>query len=203
MVAGARLQAAGPLKDAQMSQTNQTEFAGEEEGAGYASPSVDIAAALILIALAGWYSWEALGFRAPGGWHTAPGLVPIAAGVSLMGMALVLGLTAWRRLGQPAVPAAKSDDDGVPGDTARTLLLIGVLFVYLLAMGSFPFGLRGYVGGVYLVVGAFEITTILCLSAMMMLFWNGRLWVIATISITWTAFLSIVFRNIFQIALPG
>jgi len=73
MVAGARLKAAGPLKDAQMSQTNQTEFAGEEEGAGYASPSVDIAAAVILIALAGWYSWEALGVRAPGGWHTAPG----------------------------------------------------------------------------------------------------------------------------------
>ena len=79
-----------------MSQTNQSEFAGEEEGAGYAAPSVDMIAAVLLTLLAGWYSWEALGFRAPGGWRTAPGLLPLAAGLSLMAMAVGLGLTAWR-----------------------------------------------------------------------------------------------------------
>ena len=70
-------------------------------------------------------------------------------------------------------------------------------------MDSITFGLRGYVGGVYLVVGAFEITTVLCLCAMMMLFWGGRLWIIASVALGWTAFLSLTFRNIFQIALPG
>lgn len=188
-----------------MSQTNQSEFAGEEEGAGYASPSIDMFAAVLLIVLAGWYSWEALGFRTPGGWRTAPGLVPLFAGVSLMAMALVLGFTAWQRRGQ-VMPTAKPDTDtdaGVAGDGMRTAMLVGVLFIYLLAMDSITFGLRGYVGGVFLVVGAFEITTVLCLCAMMKLFWNGPLWIIAFVSVGWTAFLSVTFRNIFQISLPG
>ena len=186
-----------------MSQTNQSEFAGEEEGAGYAAPSVDMIAAVLLTLLAGWYSWEALGFRAPGGWRTAPGLLPLAAGLSLMAMAVGLGLTAWRRRGRDGATGKARRNAGHGADMLRTAMLIGVLFVYLLAMDSMTFGLRGYVAGVFLVVGAFEITTVLCLSAMMMLFWNGRLWIIATVSFGWTAFLSMTFRNIFQIALPG
>lgn len=184
-----------------MSHSDHGDFAGEEEGAGYAAPSVDLFAAVLLILLSGWYSWEAWGFRMPGGWRTAPGLVPLFAGLSLMAMALVLGLTAWRRRGQTA--PAPAVDAATQGDALRTVMLIGVLFVYLLAMGSITFGLRGYVGGVYLVVGAFEITTILCLSALMRLFWNGPLWIIASVAIGWTAFLSVTFRNIFQISLPG
>lgn len=186
-----------------MSKPDTAAFAGEEEGAGYAAPSVDMIAALLLIALAGWYTYEALNFRTPGGWKTGPGLVPAAAGISLMLMAVGLGVTAWRRRGlvQPAVNP-DTDEESI-SDPVRTGLLIGVIFVYLLAMDAITFGLRGYVGGYYLVVGAFEIATILCLCVLMKLFWNGPFWVIVAISVGWTAFLSLAFRNIFLISLPG
>lgn len=186
-----------------MSKPENTAFAGEEEGAGYAAPSVDLIAAVLLIALAGWYTIEALGFRTPGGWKTGPGLLPAAAGISLMLMALGLGVTAWRRRGQVRAPVNPDTDEESISDPVRTGLLIGVIFVYLLAMDAITFGLRGYVAGIYLVAGAFEIATILCLCVLMKLFWNGPLWIIAAVSVGWTAFLSLAFRNIFLISLPG
>ncbi|WP_405404380.1 tripartite tricarboxylate transporter TctB family protein [Paracoccus sp. Ld10] len=185
-----------------MSTPDKSDFAGEEEGAGYATPTVDMIAAILLIALAGWYTWEALGFRSPGGWRTGPGLVPAAAGISLLVMAIGLGVTAWARRGQ-TMPALdpETDEDSI-GDPVRTAMLVGVIFVYLLAMDGISFGLAGYVAGYYLVVGSFEITTILCLSVLMKIFWNGPLARILLCSVGWTIFLSLTFRNIFLISLP-
>ncbi|WP_176847135.1 tripartite tricarboxylate transporter TctB family protein [Roseicitreum antarcticum] len=186
-----------------MSSPDKTEFAGEEEGAGYAAPSVDLIAAILLIALSGWYVWEALGFRAPGGWRTGPGLVPAAAGISLMLMAVGLGFTAIRRWGQAQAPVNPELDEDSISDPFRTGMLIGVIFIYLLAMDAITFGLQGYLGGLYIVIGAFEIATVLCLSVLMKLYWNGPLWIIATVAVLWTAALSLIFRNVFLISLPG
>lgn len=186
-----------------MSNPDHVEFAGEEESAGYASPTVDMVAAILLIALAGWYTVEALGFRTPGGWRTGPGLVPAAAGISLMVMAIGLGYTAWRRWGQArAVVDPEKDEDSI-SDPIRTGLLIAVIVGYLVAMDAITFGLRGYVGDHYLVFGAFEIATILALAVLMKIFWNGPLWIIATVAVLWTGFLSLIFRNVFLISLPG
>lgn len=182
---------------------DKTDFAGEEEGAGYAAPGVDLIAAILLIALSGWYVWEALGFRSPSGWRTGPGLVPAAAGISLMLMAVGLGFTALRRWGQVQAPVDPDLDEDSISDPARTGLLIAVIFIYLIAMDAITFGLQGYLGSLYIVVGAFEIATVLCLSVLMKLYWNGPLWIITTVSLVWTTALSLIFRNVFLISLPG
>ncbi|MDZ5696618.1 tripartite tricarboxylate transporter TctB family protein [Chelativorans sp. M5D2P16] len=186
-----------------MSERDELHFSGEEEQAGYAAPLLDLIAAAVLIALAGWYTVEAFGFRAPGDWKTAPGLVPAAAGITLMIMAAGLAVTAWRRRGQaPAAAGAQEDEDSI-SEVGRTSLLVGIIFLYLLAMNALSFGIQGYVAGHYVTVGSFEIATVVCLSVLMKLFWNGRLWIIAVVALGWTAFLSLTFRNIFEIPLPG
>jgi hypothetical protein len=179
----------------------ETTFKGEVKSSGYASPRADMIAAAILTLLAGWYTFEALSFRAPGGWKTGAGLAPAAAGISLIVMALGLAYTAWGR--RVTEPVSAADDKKSIDDPRRMLLLTAMIFIYLLAMGNLTFGLRGYVGDTYMVFGAFEITTILCLCAVMRVFWDGALWKIVAISVCWTTFLSITFRNVFLISLPG
>lgn len=178
-----------------------TTFKGEDESSGYASPRADMIASALLIVLASWYTFEALGFRAPGGWKTGAGLVPAAAGISLIVMALGLAFTAWRR--RNTEPVSASNDKESVDDPRRMLLLTAMIFFYLLAMDNLAFGLRGYLGDTYMVFGAFEISTILCLCAVMRVFWDGALWKIVVISVVWTTFLSITFRNVFLISLPG
>ncbi|MDA0706378.1 MAG: tripartite tricarboxylate transporter TctB family protein [Proteobacteria bacterium] len=179
---------------------SETTFKREDESSGYASPRADMIAAALLIILASWYTFEALGFRAPGGWKAGAGLVPAAAGISLLVMALGLAYSTWRRRNSEPVSAA--DDEKSVEDPRRMLLLTAMIFVYLLAMGNLSFGLRGYVGDTYMVFGAFEISTVLCLCAVMRVFWDGALWKIVAISVGWTTFLSITFRNVFLIFLP-
>jgi hypothetical protein len=176
---------------------------GEEAGAGYAAPALDLLAAALLIVLAGWYTLEAINFRAPGGWRSAPGLVPAFAGITLMIMAAGLAVAAWRRRKLPSSAVdAQMDEDSI-SDPRRTALLIGVVFVYLLAMDAISFGVSGYVAGHYLTLGSFEITSVLCLCVLMRFFWDGRLVTIVATAVGWTAFLSLSFRNIFNIPLPG
>lgn len=172
----------------------------EEEGAGYASPSADLFAAFVLIALALWYTITALGFRTPGGWQTGPGLVPAAAGISLAAMAIGLGISAWRRRGKPALPSSPADDLSL--DLPRTGAIIAIAFVYVLALQTISMPVSTTIGGRYLEAGVFEVATILCLAALMRLFWGGRFWIIATVSVVWTLALAFVFRTIFYVTLP-
>jgi hypothetical protein len=185
-----------------MEKPERQAFGGEEDGAGYAPPVLDLIAAAALVALAGWYVWEAFGFRAPGGWKTAPALAPIAAGVSLMLMAIVLALTAWRRRGQPEAAETAAAAEDTIADPGRTALLVGIVFAYILALDAIPFSAAGYVAGRYVAAGSFEIATVLCLCAMMRAFWDGRLATILLIAAGWTAILSLVFRLVFAIHLP-
>lgn len=175
--------------------------ASEEEGAGYASPAVDMFAALALIALAIWYTVTALGFRTPGGWQTGPGLVPAAAGISLAAMAIGLGISAWRRRGQSAPLSEASDDQDI--DFRRTGIIIAIALIYALALETISMPVSTTIAGMYLEAGIFEVATILCLAVLMQLFWGGRFWIIATLSVVWTMVLSLIFRNVFFIFLPA
>lgn len=174
--------------------------ASEEEGAGYASPAADLFAAFFLIALAVWYTVTALGFRTPGGWQTGPGLVPVAAGLSLAAMAVGLGISAWKRRGQPA---AQTNVEGeLDLDVRRTGIIIAIAFVYALALQTLSMPVSFTMMGTYIEVGIFEVATILCLAALMQMFWGGRFWIIASISVVWTLFLGFIFRTVFFIFLP-
>ncbi|WP_127143046.1 tripartite tricarboxylate transporter TctB family protein [Pelagibacterium montanilacus] len=187
-----------------MSLSQDKPAASEEEGAGYAAPAADMVAAVLLIVLAGWYTLTALGFRTPGGWHTAPGLVPIAIGVTMILMAVGLGVTAWRRRGRVYAPGSDPDaaEESI-ADPKRTAMLAGIIMIYLLSMQFMSMELITTIAGRYVIVGIFEVATIICLAVLMKIFWGGRLWIATAVAVGWTVFLSVIFRNVFFISLPA
>jgi hypothetical protein len=186
-----------------VSEKDRSEYASEEEGAGRATPTLDMIAALALMALAGWYVWVALGFRVPGRWETAPALLPIATGGTLFLMALALGYSAWTRRKVPAEADTAAGREESITDPIRTAILVGVVFVYLLGLDAAPTVYEGWFGRTFVIIGSFEVSTLLVLVVLMRMFWGGALWICTAIALGWTAFLSAVFRYVFMIYLPG
>lgn len=186
-----------------MSEQKRSEYASEEEGAGYATPTLDMIAAVVLMALAGWYVWVALGFRVPGRWETAPALFPVATGVTLFLMAAALGYTAWSRRKAPTVADTEAGREESITDPLRTGILVGVVLLYVVGLDAAPTLYEDWVGRTFVIIGAFEVSTVIVLVVLMKLFWGGALWICTAISLLWTAFLSGVFRYVFMIYLPG
>jgi hypothetical protein len=52
------------------------------------------------------------------------------------------------------------------------------------------------------IIGAFEVVTVIVLTAILRIYWQQPLWACLAVSFGWTAFLSIVFRLIFSQPLP-
>ena len=186
-----------------MQDENRSAFAGEEDGAGRATPALDLIAAAALMALSAWYVWVAAGFRVPGNWPTAPALLPIATGATLFLMALGLGVSAWKRRAAPPQADTDAGQQESITDPVRTAILVVVVLVYLLGLDAAPTLYEGWVGETYVTVGAFELSTLVVLVVLMRMFWGGALWICTAVSLGWTAFLSGIFRYVFSIYLPG
>ncbi|RMF39532.1 MAG: hypothetical protein D6754_05205 [Alphaproteobacteria bacterium] len=176
-------------------------FAGEEIGAGYASPVLDLVAAGFLIVLSVTVMIASLALPMPGGIRTAPGLLPFLTAASLLAMALFLGATALRRhrAGETPAPGAARDRS----ESVRTVVLVVMIGVYIGALQVLAFQLPLTIGGVYFNLTAFEPATIIALSVIIQFFWRGPLWITTGISLGWTLFLSVVFQKVFVIPLPG
>ena len=104
-------------------------FRGEDESAGEASPALDLIASVFLFALGAVFAVMSLALPVPGKTLSAPGLLPFLTSASLAVMAVLLGLSAWRRR-VVAPPAARASD----GEGARRLAAAGAVGVYLVAL---------------------------------------------------------------------
>ncbi|MGI9425519.1 MAG: tripartite tricarboxylate transporter TctB family protein [Hyphomicrobiaceae bacterium] len=175
------------------------QFISEDESAGYASPLMDIVAAAALVALSAWIIVEAVALDVPDSIATAPGLLPIIVAGSLAAMALALGVLAWRRRAAGIVAAAADE----PTDVTRTILLIVFLVVYVAALELIPFNFEFNAGSYLLSIGGFEVISIVVLSAIFRVFWTNQLILCLTASTLWIALLSIAFKHVFEIPLPG
>ncbi len=118
-------------------------FVGEDESAGFASPTQDLIAAAFLILLSLWIIVESLRLDVPGAWTTAPGLLPLLTAGSLCAMSLGLGWLAFRRRGM-TTKAGPAEDEILPG---RALVLIGLIAVYLLSLQLIGFEYAVQLGG--------------------------------------------------------
>ena len=184
--------------------SKQVIFEGEEAGAGFASPLMDFIASAFLLLIAAAFMAGSLALPVPGSLATAPGLLPFLTAASLALMALALAWTAWQRwrasrlLSTRMVPF----DWDIPTEL-RTLALALCVLIYISALQILTFRTDFILGGFPFVLSAFEPVTIVVLVVIMSLFWRGPLWISLTISIVWTVFLSLVFRNMFHVPLPG
>ena len=186
-----------------MANTKQPEikFEGEDANAGFASPTLDLIAAAILIAIAVAMMVASLMLPMPGDIHTAPGLLPFLISASLLLMALGLGASALARRQSGNRDLVFSDRD-ITTDF-RSFLLACAVAVYIAALQLLAFQHNMSVFGTNLRLTAFEPATILALAAIIHVSWRGPFWITATVSIVWTFILSLVFQLVFRIPLPG
>ena len=110
---------------------NAVEFHGEDESAGAAPPALDLAAAVFLFALGIVFAGLSLALPVPGKTLTAPGLLPFLTSASLAVMAVLLGLSAWRRRA-----AAALEQPIAIRESHRRLGAMGAIAVYLGALQS-------------------------------------------------------------------
>ncbi|MBX2885825.1 MAG: tripartite tricarboxylate transporter TctB family protein [Granulosicoccus sp.] len=200
-------------------------FEGEEAGAGYASPTLDLIAACFLVALSLVVMWASWALPVPGDWLTAPGLLPFITSLSLLVMAVILGATALRRSDQGKSDKERSGKERtgeertgkqrnkqqIASEAAsvdrsqvyRTLLLMILVGIYILALQQLAFLIDFSIGSVFFSISAFEPITVTVLAAIIHIYWRGSLWITSVISLLWTLLLSLVFQKAFNIPLPG
>jgi hypothetical protein len=171
----------------------------EDANAGLATPIMDLVAAGVIGVLSVWLAIESLRLPIPGGILTAPGLLPFLTAASLLIMAAILGFTAIAR--RRTVPRALDRFD-VPDDFMRSLTLGGIVVLYVLAMQVVPVRTGFNIGALHFVIGAFETVSVVAITCLLRLYWRAALWACLTVAVFWIAFLSIVFRILFQTPLP-
>ena len=186
-----------------MTNTDQPDvkFEGEEAGAGFASPTLDLIASAVLIAISLAMMAASAALPIPGAITTAPGLLPFIVAASLLLMALGLGASALaRRRSGIHIPAFADRDLGTD---LRSLLLAVAVAVYIAALQFLAFQYIFSVFGTTLRLTAFEPATIVALAAIIHVSWRGPIWITVAVCVTWTLILSLVFQLIFRIPLPG
>lgn len=174
-------------------------FIGEDDNAGYATRKQDLIAAAVLVLLSIWIMVESVRLPAPGGWSTAPGLLPFLTAATLCLMALALGWFAVRQ-GQAAGPL---QDDQEAADHKRSFMLIGLIGSYLLCLQMLSFEYAVQLGGTRLIYGSFEVITTVAITAVLAVFWKQALWACLVVAGVWTTVLAAIFRYVFVIPLPG
>lgn len=174
----------------------------EDPDAGLGTPLMDLVAAGVLVAISLWFVVESLRLPAPGGVFTAPGLLPFLTAASLLIMALMLGANALARRRAAVAGAAIVDGFDLPPDFWRSMGLGAILIVYIAAMQFLPVEYAFRLFGLRFVIGAFEVTSVVTITAILRIFWQQPLWACLAVSVVWIAFLSIVFRMIFIVTLP-
>ena len=174
-------------------------YVSEDESAGYASPVLDIIAAVALSALSVWIMFEAFSLRVPGAIATAPGIIPFITSSMLLIMAIALGVAAVRR--QHSEPSSIALD--IPRELPRTGLLIAILVVYVSALEVLEFSSDVALGSFNMQITAFEPISIIVLTTILRIFWTPRLWPCLSVAILWISFLSFAFQSLMKIPMPS
>ena len=142
----------------------------------------------------------------PASVYTHPGLLPFIIGLSLLFMAVGLGIRAVRAGG--AKDLLQAPGRGVRiffGNTEnyRSLLLIGIIIGYVVCVDLVAFDLRLPLGFFIFRFSGFELISIITLTVILRIFWRATLARCFLVSAFWAVALASVFRYGFHILLPG
>jgi heme A synthase len=171
----------------------------EDPNAGLATPVMDLTAAGIIAAIGALIVIESLRLPVPGGIMTAPGLLPFLTAASLLIMALILGANAIKRR---RTIDRTADCFEIPPDFIRSLSLGGIVVVYVAALQFIPIDTAIRIGPLRFAIGAFETVSMVAITGILRLYWQRPLWACLAVTFGWIAFLSIVFRMVFETPLP-
>ena len=185
--------------------SGESEFAGEEDIVGQATPGKDLGSACVIGALSIAAMVMSLRLDIPGSVSTAPGLLPFVTGLALLLMAVLLGVRAVQAGGSREIASASrraseaylSSEEG-----RRSLLLIVIIVAYVLLVGLINFDLRLPTPVFVFRLSSYEVISIAVVTSIMKLFWMAPLTRCLLVSSITIEVLAAIFRYAFGIIMP-
>ena len=183
--------------------------AGKGSAAGKdkrSSPAKDLAASAVIAAFAVFVMILALRMPNPGTIFTAPGLLPFLTGLALLMMAAGLGYRSVRASGAKELlqgPGKSVRTYFADIENWRTLLVIGIIVLYVVLTQQIAFDLRFPTKFFVFSFSSYELISIITLTLVLRIFWRKTLVRCLLVSTVWIIALASVFRYGFHILLPG
>ena len=181
-------------------------FVGEEDVGARSNPEKDILAAIVIgvFALAALYF--ALTLQVTENVMTTPGLLPVLTSLTLLAMAIGLGVKAVRAGASTAniaafVGAARRDLS--ESEARRTLFLMATIFIYVLAVDFIDFEITFPTPFFVFAFSGYELISGITLTILLKLFWGAAIGRCLLVAFVWVIILASIFRDGFHILLPG
>lgn len=193
-------------KDHNADQEDAPSFAGEEEEDGRSTPAKNLGAAAVVGALAVFAMFLSTRLPVPTKIYTAPGLLPFLTGLSLFAMSIALALMAIRQGGakgffeKAAIARTEYFQDE---ENRRTLILVGIIFLYVFLVDFFSFDIQIPLGLFDFRFSSFEMVSIAVLTGVLRIFWRAPSPKCFIVSFFVVLALTASFRYGFKILLPG
>ncbi|MEE2745987.1 MAG: tripartite tricarboxylate transporter TctB family protein [Pseudomonadota bacterium] len=182
-------------------------FTGEEASSGYSSPQNDFISSAVVAVVGLGAMWMATKLDYPDTILTSPGVLPFFTGGCLIIMAAALLFSALRRKraenSRKGVSISISSSKISSRQMRQTLVLGFIVLVYVLLLDQINFTWRYHTPLYTFNVGSFEVISIPLIAGILYYFWRGTIIKCFIISALMIFFLAIVFRDGFQILLPG
>lgn len=161
----------------------------DERQAETREKGTEVLVALALLLISGYVFVTSFFFPRPGGWQTAPGMLPMLIGGSLAIMSAVILAGAIRRGALHSLLSWRPTAAGNLEGLRRSSIALAVVAI-------FYFGLLRFL--------PFEIAAIIFLFAMFRLFWrDGSLVAHIVVAVCVTFILAVAFQAVFKIPVPG
>jgi hypothetical protein len=178
----------------------------EEQGGVRSTPRKDLIAALCIAAFSIFAMVLAVDLPNPGGTFTHPGLLPFLTGLTLLAMAVGLGISAVRAGGAKALLDG-GDDEALLVDEReegrRTLILVVIIGIYVYLADIVTFDLRLPTPLFVFQFSSYEAVSIPVLAVVLNIFWRKPPWRCLLVATVFVVALTAVFRHGFHILLPG
>jgi len=165
----------------------------------------DFVSAVVVGALAITFMFLSLRLEVPGSIYTAPGMLPFIVSLTLFFMAVGLGIKALRQgsfrdsLGGLA---RHLKNYAVNQEGHRTLILVGMVFLYVFLVAVLSFDFRVPVFFFDFEITSYEIISILVVSMTLWIFWKKSLVRCGFVSLIMIEALVSVFRYGFGMIMP-
>ncbi len=182
-------------------------FTGEEGGDERSTPRKDFIASITVAALGIFAMILSVQLGNPESIYTAPGVLPFITGACLVVMAIGLFLKTKRRYGLDEMLAGDSlRAAGIylsDPEARRTLMLMLVIFAYVMILGQIDLDWRFKTAIYTFRFSGFELISIPFIFFILRFFWRSTLLNCFLVATGIVVFLAVVFRDGFQILLPG
>jgi hypothetical protein len=196
---------ASSSSEAQRQAAAGRDHALERGGGERVTAGKDLASATVIGLFALAVMVSSLRLQVPGTLLTAPGFLPFITGLTLLLMALLLGVTAVRAGGARSLPGGAARgvralvfDEG----SRRALALIGMVIIYVLLVAWINFDLRLPTRLFVFQLSSFEVISIGMVAGLLRLYWKAGLFKCLVISSLSVEALAWVFRYGFGIVMP-